>query len=326
MISEAIYKRQLELQARREPFVTATVVKVEKPTSATPGSVALVPADGELEGFVGGACTEQSVRLYSLQAMASGKPLLLRIVPDPVPPAPLEPGAPGVTDERPSGGDAGSVTIRNPCLSGGAIEIFLEPTVPAPRVLVVGDSPIVDALRQLGPVVGVEIVAATDRRNPVQPAPGDLALIVAAHGSDELEPLRAGVEAGLPYLGLVASRTRGAAVLAQLRDLGADPEAVARIETPAGIDIGARSAGEIALSILARVVEVRRVAERSGAAAGPARPAAAKSTPAQAETAVDPICGMTIPIDADTPRVERDGETCYFCCEGCKRAFEQQVI
>jgi len=289
MISEAMHKRQLELQARREPFVTATVVKVENPTSAKPGNVALVPADGPVEGFVGGDCAQQSVRLYSLQAIAKGEPLLLRIVPD-------------AGDEQQIASGPGSVTVRNPCLSGGAIEIFLEPTVPAPRVLVAGDSPIVAALRQLGPVVGLEIAA--------EPGADDLALIVAAHGRDELEPLRAAVEAGLPYIGLVASRKRGAAVLDELRALGVDP---ARIETPAGLDIGARSAGEVALSILARVIEVRRAAAGAGLAG-----------PAPAPTAsVDPICGMMVVVDAETPRAERDGEILYFCCEGCRRRFEQ---
>ena len=299
MITDWIRKRQFELQERRESFVTATVVKVQHPSSATAGNVALVRADGALEGFVGGICAEQSVRAYSLEAIASGEPLLLRIMPDP---------ASGPTGEEDViASEEGSVTVRNPCLSGGAIEVFLDPTVPPPRVLVAGDSPIVAALGDLGPAVGFEIAT--------KPAADDLALIVAAHGRDELEPLRAAVEAGLPYIGLVASRSRGAAVLEELRQAGLDPAAVARIETPAGIDIGAVTPGEIALSILAQVIAVRR---RGGADAGPARPASAEKA---AVTAIDPVCGMTVVLDADTPRAQRDGETFYFCCDGCRRAF-----
>ncbi len=119
------------------------------------------------------------------------------------------------------------MTVRNPCLSGGAVEVFLEPTLPAPRLLVVGDSPIVASITELGPLLGLEIVLPAGRRDPLVPAPGDLGLIVAAHGRDELEALRVGLEADLPYVGLVASVKRGGAVLAELRD-GRRPAAAAR--------------------------------------------------------------------------------------------------
>jgi xanthine dehydrogenase accessory factor len=335
VIPDEVRERQRELAERAEPFVTATVVRVQRPTSAAAGNVALVRADGGLEGFVGGVCAQHSVRLYSLKVMESGEPLLLKIVPDP---AEQDPENAPVTDGHVIATDEGSVTVRNPCLSGGAIEVFLEPTLPAPRVLVVGDSPIAGALQRIGPMVDVEIVASAGRRDPVQVADGDLALVVAAHGRDELEALRAGVRAGLPYVGLVASPKRGAAVLEELRGLGVDADAVERIETPAGIEIGASTPGEVAIAILARIVAVRR-----GAAAAAPSPAAtvlpitaaagagasSQPTPAKpattAQTAVDPICGMTVVIDADTPSAQRDGETFYFCCDGCQRTFEQQA-
>ena len=124
--------------------------------------------------------------------------------------------------------------------------------------------------------------------------------------------LQAGLQASVPYIGLVASRKRGAAVLAQLRDLGVDPELLAHVDTPAGIDIGAESAAEIAVSILARLVEVRR---RERAAVAPrVRP----------ETAVDPICGMTVVVGADTPSLIHGGQPIYFCCLGCKLTFEER--
>jgi xanthine dehydrogenase accessory factor len=331
VIGDEVIERQRELAERAEPFVTATVVRVQPPTSAAAGNVALIRADGGLEGFVGGVCAQHSVRLYSLKVMESGEPLLLKIVPDP---EEQDPENAPITGGHVIASDEGSVTVRNPCLSGGAIEVFLEPTLPAPRVLVAGDSPIATALQQLGPMVSVEIVASAGPRDPVRVAEGDLALIVAAHGRDELEALRAGVEAGLPYVGLVASPKRGAAVLDELRGLGVDAAAVGRIETPAGIDIGASTPGEVALSILARVVAVRRGA----AAAAPAPKAAvlaissaggvasARQKPATTvRTAVDPICGMTVVIDDNTPSAVRGDETFYFCCDGCQRTFEQQA-
>lgn len=142
--------------------------------------------------------------------------------------------------------------------------------------------------------------------------------MVAAHGRDELAILRAGLEAGVRYVGLVASRKRGAAVLDVLREEGVPDELLDRIDTPAGLDIGARSPSEIALSILARVIEERR---RGGLPARAAAPLEAAPI-----TAIDPICGMTVVTCADTPSVERGGETYFFCCEGCKSAFEREHV
>jgi xanthine dehydrogenase accessory factor len=292
MINDKLTQRAHELTERHEPFVTATVVRVQHPTSIEPGTVALVRGDGTIEGFIGGVCAEHSVRLYSLKAIDSGEPLLLRITPD--------------ADAVDSTGEDGTVTVSNPCLSGGALEIFLEPLLPAPRVTVAGDSPIAAALRRLGPELGLELRTGS-------PSADDLALVVAAHGRDELGALRAGLEVGIPYVGLVASRKRGAAVIDELRADGVAEQLLGAIETPAGIDIGARTPAEIALSILARIVAVRREHR-----------AAAPAARATAATAVDPICGMTVVVGADTPSVLRDGEQVYFCCEGCKHTFEQQ--
>jgi xanthine dehydrogenase accessory factor len=312
MITGPLSSRAQELTAQGAAFVTATVVRVEHPTSAKPGNVALVHEDGSIEGFVGGVCAQNSVRLYSLKAIERGEPLLLRILPD----------GPGVASEDESATDPGqeiaheegSVTVQNPCLSGGAIEVFLEPFLPAPRLIVAGDTPIAAALHRLAPELGLEAVSAVDRdRGAPVPSGEDLALVVAAHGRDELAILRAGLEAGVRYVGLVASRERGAAVLDVLREEGVPDELLDRIDTPAGLDIGARSPSEIALSILASIIEVRR---RSAPAPRPEI--------AQPMTAVDPICGMTVLVDAHAPSLERGGDTHYFCGEGCRRAFELQ--
>ena len=310
MISSALTRTAHELSEKGSPYVVATVVRVERPTSVTPGDAALVHDDGTIKGFVGGVCAQHSVRLYSLQAMESGMPLLLRIRPDADHPVTDE-ADPSATEEDPSrteevGREDGTVTVQNPCLSGGALEVFLEPVLPMPRVVLAGESPIVSALGRLGGELGLAIVS--DR----EPSVGDLALVVAAHGRDELGVLQAGLEAGVPYIGLVASRKRGAAVIGQLQDLGVDRERLAQIDTPAGIDIGAQSAAEIAVSILARLVEVRR------------REAVVVTPRARPETAVDPICGMTVVVGADTPVLIHAGQPIYFCCLGCKLTFEER--
>ena len=310
MLSGPLSARARELTESGAVFVTATVVRVEHPTSSKPGNVALVHEDGSIEGFVGGVCAQNSVRLYSLKALERGEPLLLRILPDgPVSAKNAANADPGQEIAH----DEGSVTVQNPCLSGGAIEVFLEPFLPAPRMIVAGDTPIAAALLRIGPELGLDAVAARgDDAGSPMPSADDLALVVAAHGRDELAVLRAALEAGVPYVGLVASRKRGAAVLDALRSDGVTEPLIARIDTPAGLDIGARTPAEVALSILASIVEERRrssTAPRSWAAAPP--------------TAVDPICGMTVVVSADAPSVVSGGDTHYFCGEGCLRAFEQ---
>ena len=303
MMTDAVSQRARELAAEGTAFVIATVVRAKRPTSVKAGEVALVLGDGTIEGFVGGVCAQQSVRVYALKAIEMEEAVLLRIVPD------------GPMGEDPETGrevsvEEGAVTAQNPCLSGGEIEIFLEPVVPSPRVLVVGDTPIAAAVLSLGAELGLEMIPSAD------PAAGDLALVVAAHGRDELHTLRRALEEGVPYIGLVASPKRGAGVIDELRADGVSEEHLALIDVPAGLDIGARTPAEIALSILATVVGVRR-GDRTAPAPGPVQTVSP-------ELAIDPICGMTVAIVPGTPSVEVEGETFYFCCEGCASKFQAQ--
>jgi len=307
VITDALALRAEELAAQGAPFVTATVVRAQRPTSVQAGNVALVTTDGAIQGFVGGVCAEHSVRLYSLKVLESGEALLLKILPDG--PKDIEEGAGYETDR-----EEGSITVQNPCLSGGAIEVFLEPILPQPRVLLVGHTPIAEAVATLGPELGLKIVRVEG--DHLETRPGDLALVVAAHGRDELPTIRGGLEAGLPYVGLVASPKRGNGLVEELRADGVPDELLSRIDFPAGIEIGAVTPAEIGLSLLARIVEVRR-----GGAYTPAYDTAGEA-PA---TAVDPICGMTVIPGPQTPKVELDGETIYFCRVGCKDEYEKSV-
>jgi xanthine dehydrogenase accessory factor len=277
-----------ELTRTREPFVQATVVRAQKPTSAHAGDTALVRADGSIDGFVGGACAEASVREYGLMTLWTNQPLLLRIVPG----------------EIAGAGEEGAVTVANPCLSGGAVEIFLEPRVPAPRMLVVGDSPVAEALADLGRPLGFDVALVAGEQ--AAPAAGDAALVVASHGRGEEPALTAALRLGVPYVGLIASRIRGAGVLASL---DVTDEQRSRVHSPAGLDIGGRTAAEIALSVLAELVAERRAREKAAAPA---------PTPV---SAVDPVCGMTVAAVDSTPHVELDGTTTWFCCAGCRTAF-----
>jgi xanthine dehydrogenase accessory factor len=306
MIAGGLRHRADELRAARTPFVVATVVRAQRPTSVHSGDAALVLGDGTIEGFVGGACAEQSVRLHALRVLETGEALLLRILPG--------------DDEAPREDPPARVTVQNPCLSGGSLEIFLEPMLAPPRVVVVGETPIADAVVRLG----AELDLTTEQAWPgdeLEPSEGDLAVVVAAHGRAELRALRRALEGDVPYVGLVASRVRGEAVRGELRAEGVAEERLAALETPAGLDIGARTPEEIALSILARIVAVRRGEQRVAVRLVAPEPAVA--TRLARPTAVDPVCGMAVAASDDTPHVEHDGRIVYFCCDGCRATFEQ---
>jgi xanthine dehydrogenase accessory factor len=303
--NDALARRAEELAAQGAAFATATVVRAQRPTSAHAGDVALITSDGNIEGFVGGICAEHSVRLFAWTAMKSGEPMLLRILP--------------TEEEVAAHQDAqqdGAVTVLNSCLSGGAIEIFLEPTLPTPRVNIVGSKPIAAALEQLGPQFDLDLAAVGD--NPAQLREGDLGIVIAAHGKGELEALRAALDAELPYVGLVASPKRGKALLDELREAGVPDEQLDRVDYPAGIDIGARTPPEVALTILARLIEVRYSDKYSAPLNSPS------SAPAPT-FAVDPICGMTVTMGDSTPHLEHDGETIWFCREACKTEYAAQL-
>jgi xanthine dehydrogenase accessory factor len=321
MMTAAVSRRVQELVGQGAEFVTATVVRAQHPTSARAGDVALVLGDGTIEGFVGGVCAEHSVRVYSLRAIESNETLLLRILP-------VDGDGDGDEETAPSdhevSSEQGAVTVRNHCLSGGAIEIFLEPTLPAPRALVVGDTPIAEAVRALGEGLGLEVIAVRD--GAPEPAAGDLGLIVASHGRDELHILRRALEEGLPYVGLVASPKRGGGVISELSNDGVSDELLERIDVPAGIEIGAITPAEVAVSILARLIAVRRGSGAVSAAPAGARLVAEAGAHSSSRPviAVDPICGMTVAAVPGTPSVEHNGETIYFCCEGCRTKFEEQ--
>ncbi len=221
-----VSQRTAHLRRERTPYVLATVVRAQRPTSAKPGDRAVMLADGTLEGFIGGTCAESTVRLQGMALLETGSSVLLRIRP--------EHGEQSEED--------GLIIVNNHCMSGGTLEIFLEAVLPPTLVHVFGDSPVAKALNTIGAAAGYEMAAGDDM------LPGTGAVVIASHGRDEEPVLRAAVDAGVPYIALVASRKRGDAVLAEL-GLSRD-----RIHTPAGLDIGARTAPEVAISILAEII------------------------------------------------------------------------
>jgi xanthine dehydrogenase accessory factor len=286
--------RASDLRTRRIPYVHARVVLAQRPTSAKPGDEAIIFADGSMEGFVGGSCAESTVRAQSLTLLATRAPLLLRITP---------------TEEEQLAHSNhhqqdGSLTVHNPCLSGGTLEIFLEPMIPAPLVVVAGDTPIARALLELAGPLGHA------GRSFDGTLPGDTAaVVVASHGRDEEQVLTDALRSDVPYVGLVASRKRGEAVLGAI-DVCASMKA--RVHTPAGLDIGARTPEEVALSILAEIISTRP--RQSGRPVG-------EGTPTSAESAIDPVCGMSVVMIDASLHLDHEAHRYWFCGSGCLRAF-----
>lgn len=237
-------ERVAQLRRARTPFVHATVVRAQPPTSAHPGDEAILLADGTIEGFVGGHCAQNSVRKAALGALQVGQSVLLRVLPDGDVHFPEAPGA---------------CVVVNPCLSGGALEIFLAPEVPAPLVQIFGGTPIADAMVELCGILGYDV----RRLDEPGSDPGDAtAVVIASLGGPEGEAIRAAVDAGVGYIGLVASRVRGASIL---DGLGLTEAERARVHTPVGLAIGAKTPAEIAVSIVAEVIEGIRVGGLRGA-------------------------------------------------------------
>jgi xanthine dehydrogenase accessory factor len=319
MIKGELAHRAEQLVAEREPFVYATVVRTMQPTSVRAGDTALVLRNGDIDGFVGGVCAQSSVRLYAVRALETGEALLLRLEPGvgPVRAADGAAGDEGATAAAADMARDGVVVAHNPCLSGGSLEIFLDPQLPAARLVIAGDMPIARALEDIARAASYDVVRGT--ADEVAPAASDAALIVASHGEDEELVLARALAAGVPYVGLVASPKRGAAVLAAL-DV---PDALrSLVHTPAGLDIGARLPAEVAISILAEVVALRGVVQPP---APVARALPMAPPPAGPPIAIDPICGMeVVATEASVHLDVDDGERVYFCRDGCRTTYVER--
>ena len=284
MTSHDVLVRAGRLAAEGVPFALATVVAVQRPASTRRGDRGLVTADGELFGWVGGACSEPIVVREALRALADGEARLVRI------------GPPGRVTE---GADPDVVVAVSSCASEGIVELLVEPQLAEPLLVVVGESPAAETLARLAHEVGLRV--ARELR------PEAAAVVVATMGHGDEETLAAALELGAGYVGLVASARRATAVLASLRAVGLDEEALARVRSPAGLDLGPSTQAEIAVAVLGELVAWRH--DRSVVPSAPA-------------VAVDPVCGMEIAVDTAKETALHEGRTYSFCCAGCRSRFE----
>ena len=343
------HARIARLEAEGASFVTATVVLRRAPVSSHMGDRAIVYPDGQMDGFVGGACSREIVRKQALEVLASGLPRLVMIRPD----AASEPDA---------GGEA--VVVPMTCTSEGSVNVYLEPHTPPRTLLVVGLTPVAEMLYRLAGSMGervLRVVTADERRDldPQTPAvelaelpamlaalsPGALAqlsAVVASQGHYDELALEALLRGGVPEISLLSSRRRATTVRELLTLQGLSAADAERIQAPAGLAIGARTPGEVAVSILAGLVQRRHSGARQEALAGVPAPAAPARMPPQspevsvgAGTAAGPgIWGLTRPGFARSPvdgeeievagalhHTDFQGQRYYFSCPNCKRRF-----
>ncbi len=305
-----------ELERRREPFCLAIVTRVTAPTSGKPGFKAVVRENGTIDGWIGGSCSRHALVAESRAALADGQPRLLRLRPgaEPAPPP-----------------SSGVVDRILQCQSGGAMDIYLEPHGASPQLIVVGESAVAEGLSALGRLLGYRVVVVGPGLDPARFPDADEVVADVADLAAKADPtsyavvatmaeydglaLEALVRSPAPYVALVASRRRAGILLEELRTHGVPSDALARVRAPAGLDIGARTPEEIALSILAEIVERRRGTVPPPAASEPGRGGPA--------TAVDPVCHMEVDPATTSLRLERSGTTYYFCAESCLRRFTE---
>jgi xanthine dehydrogenase accessory factor len=274
------------LCARDERFALVTVVRREPPSSARVGDTALVTESGDYHGWAGGGCTRETVVREAQRAMSDGEPRLLCISPE----MNMKP--------RP-----GMLAVAMTCDSGGTVEIYVEPVLPVPRLVLFGATPAVDALARIGEAMGYRVERGAEAS--VRHAH----VLVATMGDEDLEVLQKILRDEPAYVGVIASRKRFDQVRETLIACGIPRAAVEKVAAPAGLDIGARTPEEIALSVMAQIVQEGRkkkiIQEK------------------EEKTAIDPICGMTVNVAAARHKAEVEGVAYYFCCAGCRTKFLQ---
>lgn len=314
-------KQSAELLAKGETFAVATVVRCTPPTSGKPGDKAIIYADGKLWGWIGGGCAQPVVIREALKALADGKPRLVRITP------------------AAEGAEEGVVDYTMTCHSGGALDIYIEPMLPSPHIVILGRSPVARTLARLGRVAGFAVsvvapeLAAEDFADAefIQEKDFNLSrlkitsctyVVVSTQGEGDEEALQQAASSGAGYVAFVASKTKAAKVFDYLREKGVAGEKLSLIRAPAGLDLGAASPEEIAVSILAEIVQIRRA--KTPAVTAKEAKEAGQEHPVEKAEANDPICGMMVDKGKALYKSQYQGKWFYFCCAGCKQKFDQE--
>jgi len=308
-----VLERAGELTRRGEAFALATVVWRQGPSSGQQGSRAIITATGELHGWIGGACAEPAVIREARQVITEGSPRLLLLgSPEQFPST----GQPDVMTRSGQPVPEGVSVVPIACQSEGALEVYIEPVLPTPHLVIVGRSPMAHTLADLARALGWRAALIDGPDFSAADADERSMVVVATQGHGDEEAVTEAVAARPAYLGMVGSRKRGAAVLGYLADRGVPADQLARVRVPVGLDLGKTTHQEIAVAILAELVQLRA----AGALAGEK---ATGSAAARTASAADPVCGMTVTAGASGRPLEHEGVTYWFCGAGCRSAFEK---
>ena len=294
-----VLERAVDLARSGEAFVLATVVWREGPSSGQQGSRAIYTASGEMHGWIGGACAEPVFIREAKATLEAGTPRLLAL------------GA----SERFGDLPQGTTAVPMSCQSEGALQIYLEPVVAVPHLVIVGSSPMAATLAVLARELDwrVEQVGGTGFSEGLLTAQSMVVVATQGHGDEDV--VAAALKAAPAYVGLVASSRRGESVRTVLAAQGVDESGLDALRYPAGLDLGSTSHKEVAVSILAELVQLRAL----GAFVAPVSAQAP-----EASLAVDPVCGMTVQIDSAAHSLEVGDEVFYFCCAGCRTTFTRE--
>ncbi|MFT3873174.1 MAG: XdhC family protein [Nocardioides sp.] len=302
-----------DLERRGQEYAVATVVWRQAPSSGQIGSRAIITGDGQLHGWIGGACAEPTVIREAQRVIRSGEAQLFFL---------------GASEELML--PDGVTSIPMSCQSEGALQIYIEPMLPPVRLIVIGHSPMARHLTELATVLGwrAELIAGADFSSAEVDRQSVVVVATQGHGDEDV--LRDAVSAMPAYVGMVASRKRADAVLGYLADRGVPAHLLERVHAPIGLDLGSTTHSEIAVSILAELVQLRAAGELAGElteepaseqATAPATDGRIELPVLQPTTALDPVCGMTVPADDAHYPHEHAGTTYHFCCVGCRDAF-----
>jgi xanthine dehydrogenase accessory factor len=319
---EEFFDKLAELRKRNEPFVTATVVRREVPSSGKSGDKAIIDKFGAMTGWIGGGCVKGIILKESDDALRSGKSRLVKIGQS----SSIE-NLDGVKD------------YKMTCMSEGTVEVFIEPILPSPHIVVIGKTAIAKALVKMAKTAGYRVTAVAADARPdtfdkvdelitqikLQPVNilASSSIVVCTQGEQDEEALEQALQQNSAYIGFVASRKKKAGVFENLEQRGIHKEKLENIKSPAGIDITAKKPYEVAISILAEIIQVQnnRPADEHNFIQ---HPDDAKTESLKPSYYINPVCG--IPIDKNSPKhiLEYKGEKVYFCCDGCKVKFEAE--
>lgn len=319
--SDSVLEKANELKGRGVSFVLATVVRCVSPTSAKPGAKAIIDADGAIEGWIGGGCAQPAVIATAKKALKDGRARLIRI----------SPNKETVEEED-------IVDFGMTCHSGGTLDIFIDPVVRKPALLVIGASPAAVSLTGLASLTGFDVTAAFPKADEalfpdadhvvdnleLSELPGGRPafVVVATQGKRDEAGLEAALRTGADYITFIASERKAGKLRDYLADKGYEDHRIKAIVSPAGLDIGAVTPEEIAVSVLAALVKQRRD-QPAGAASENGEPET-NEVPQLRPVAIDPICGMSVDVATAEHRAEYRGQKYYFCCAGCRHRFEKQ--